>query len=77
MQKHQHRNELWLFLCGTGFFYRHAENDEGFPKLIKSGCHEFVKPLEWHQYLAIKPTLVLEIQTGLCKEDDIDRLLYK
>jgi len=69
-QKHQHRAELWCWIFGEGafklgenqFFMRH----KGETLMVPKG--------EWHQYIAKKPTLILEVQHGgMCKENDIER----
>lgn len=77
MQKHFSRNELWCFLFGEGLFssqnYR-GQSDEGiWTKPKKIGDFQFVDCEYWHQFTAHKPTLVLEIQTGYCIENDIER----
>lgn len=65
-QYHNHRNELWLFLKGTGRFNG---------KSVFGGGWEQVAKRESHQYKAIETTYVLEIQYGAtCEEMDIVRL---
>lgn len=68
MQRHFHRSELWCFLTGYGVF-RHNENICDAPK----GGFKNVNVGDWHQYKALSSTLVLEIQTGDCREEDIER----
>lgn len=66
LQRHEHRNELWLFLSGGGKMAYSTAPRPGDYKMIRHG--------HWHQYTATKPTLVLEIQYGSqCNEMDIER----
>ena len=77
MQRHSQRNELWCFLFGSGKFssqnYRDQDTTGNWTKDVGSGNFQFVDYNYWHQYYAQKPTLVLEIQTGICEESDIER----
>lgn len=71
-QRHKYRSEVWCFLSGLGVFYR----DGGANSLydVRSGDAVPVTRENWHQYTALKPTLVLEIQYGdQCIEEDIER----
>jgi len=68
MQRHLMRNEIWCYLFGLGAF---RLNDRSYP--AKTGSCSMVSVGDWHQYRAKKPTLVLEIQTGICEESDIER----
>lgn len=68
LQRHFKREEKWFFLLGSGLFWRdHA----GFEARIGDRYH--VPVGTWHQYFAHEPTIVLEKQTGICTEDDIER----
>jgi len=87
-QYHNERAELWLFLSGKGNFKIAGENShtncfgETYPIGWEEdermmGAGEFMRvPLGLHhQYTALLPTLVLEIQYGeRCVEEDIVRL---
>lgn len=65
-QYHNSRNELWLLLKGAGVLNRR--------RLVAGDSHVVLKK-KIHQFTAIKPSLVLEIQYGeKCSEDDIVRL---
>lgn len=67
MQRHQKRNELWLFLSGNGLMAYSSAPKAGDYKMIRCG--------RWHQYMAARPTWVLEVQYGeTCKEADIERV---
>lgn len=68
-QMHSTREETWLFLFGSGSFL----SGQGIAAAIAAGDAAYVPARAWHQYKALKPTLVLEIQTGICREDDIER----
>lgn len=69
MQKHQLRNELWLFLKGGGIL----EVERQFKKRSK-GDSENIPVNNWHQFSAEKATWILEIQYGImCSEKDIER----
>jgi mannose-6-phosphate isomerase len=66
MQYHNMRNELWLFLKGSGSMNGLA---------IGAGEYFYVEVRKLHQYYAKKTTWVLEIQYGeKCEEEDIVRL---
>jgi len=70
-QRHRERSELWMFLKGNGIFSKGYKIET--LKSVKAGDHLHVAVKEWHQYIATKPTIVLEIQLGNCREDDIER----
>lgn len=76
MQRHKNRSETWCFLFGSGKFWKDGKSfvssSDWLAPIIK-GSSAVVPFNCWHQYTAIKPTLVLEIQTGDCREDDIER----
>lgn len=67
-QRHFKRSETWCFLFGEGLMRinEHSAN-------VRSGSSALVLEADWHQYRAKKPTLVLEVQTGICEESDIER----
>lgn len=73
LQRHQWRNELWLFLGGLG------DPLLGYGKAVVSrpcrrGDCLLIEKMKWHKFTATKPTWVLEIQFGdLCVEKDIER----
>lgn len=72
MQQHEYRAELWCFLSGEG---KWGTKDRGRRRIMRAGDYEFVSPYEWHQFMAVKNTWVLEIQCGeKCVEQDIVRL---
>jgi mannose-6-phosphate isomerase-like protein (cupin superfamily) len=73
MQRHFKRNELWCFLFGEGNLLTRFGNLSSNYQVI-SGSYEEVRCLVWHKYIAKQRTLVLEIQTGLCDESDIERV---
>jgi mannose-1-phosphate guanylyltransferase len=69
-QKHNHRSELWLFIFGKG---KMKMGKSVYFQRIKGESHLIPKG-QWHQFIADKPTLVLEIQFGgNCSERDIQR----
>ena len=75
LQRHQMRSETWCFLFGLGEFFCGAYPEVNKHKVQKmlTGRSAYVPLGFWHQYNAIKPTLVLEIQCGTCEENDIER----
>ena len=78
MQKHFKRNELWLFIFGQGDMGIGAEPFNFHPENVydmRQG--DFVEVLKerWHCFRARRTTLILEIQTGECREDDIERVV--
>ncbi len=71
LQYHNHRSELWLFLRGEGHFRRDSNYFEA-----KNGDVVKVSEGEKHRYVALTPTVVLEVQYGTkCIEEDIVRLI--
>lgn len=72
-QRHHERDELWCFLFGEGSFTISEDIKCATVFPVKG---DFIEVLmnRWHQFTAHKPTLVLEIQTGECREDDIERV---
>lgn len=66
MQRHKFRHELWLFLSGSGELFANPN--------VGAGDFYLARKFMWHQYKAIKPTWVLEVQYGTkCDEPDIER----
>lgn len=64
-QKHEHRNELWLMLRGSGILNSRLLRDGGWHAVHKNLMHKFT---------AKKPSWILEIQYGdICSEEDIIR----
>lgn len=72
-QKHFKRDEVWCFLFGKGLFYKLCPEGDSEHLEVQTGASCRVPVLHWHTYTAEKTTLVLEIQTGECREDDIER----
>lgn len=73
MQRHQHRNELWLFLKGRGQMILEGEV-LGSQQHKAKGDSLLISQKIWHKFTAEKKTWVLEIQYGeLCCEKDIER----
>lgn len=72
MQRHFLRAELWCFIFGEGSFLT-KRGKIGGRQLTESGSFAHVQLNEWHKYAAKTRTLVLEIQTGHCEEEDIER----
>ena len=70
MQKHQYRDELWCFLSGWGYMI----SENGTRRFTGKGNVFNISRQTWHQYIALKKTWVLEIQSGAkCEETDIER----
>lgn len=69
-QFHRDRNELWLFLSGSGDLLHDKNMIRCYP-----GFYELVEELDIHQFSANKTTYILEIQYGeRCDEGDIVRV---
>jgi len=65
-QYHHYRNELWLVLKGLGKLNT---------KTLQAGDWHAIHRRRTHQFTALKPSWILEIQYGdKCSEDDIVRL---
>lgn len=68
MQRHFKRKELWLLIFGHGYL-----KVSGKAQTLRKGDYGLVPLKAWHQFKAKRSSLVLEIQTGYCREDDIER----
>lgn len=69
-QRHFFRNEIWICLYGWGFWAETNKHKQMFRWDIR-----FIRKKEWHQFIAMPPTSILEIQFGLdVREDDIERI---
>lgn len=70
LQYHQYRNELWLMLKGFGSMKLDGRMED-----MTAGEYCLVPVGTQHKFVAIKPSLILEIQYGdFCMESDIVRL---
>jgi len=71
LQKHFKRSEYWTVVSGSG----HAEVD-GRTIPLSPGMTVHVPCTATHRMMAdgSGPLLVLELQAGICREDDIERL---
>lgn len=80
LQHHNHRSELWLFLCGYGSlsYFNHPYSDRKKDlnmKLAEKGDYRNIAVGKIHQFIAAVSTYVLEIQYGdKCDERDIVRV---
>ena len=75
LQRHFKREEKWYFLLGHGDFIRQQGSlDEGLIQGPMTIGDRVTVPVKcWHQYIAHEPTIVLEKQSGICEEEDIER----
>ena len=73
LQRHALRDEVWCFLFGEGLMRNYYKKGEDLQIYKSSGDYTIVPVGNWHHYKAHKRTLVLEIQTGDCQEEDIER----
>lgn len=73
LQRHFYRDETWCFLKGGGWM-KNNQTTKGIKKYMVAGDSTIVPRGYWHHYRADKPTYILEVQTGLCKEEDIERV---
>lgn len=71
-QKHEHRDEIWCWLKGMGRV-KNSEKQSTYGSIKQKGDFIYIPKGHWHHYKAILPTTVLEIQTGKCEEEDIER----
>ncbi len=71
MQRHLKRDELWQVVSGKG-------------RIFNDDIKHFIQPTqvihilkeEWHQVENLsdtEPLVIIEIQTGICEESDIER----
>lgn len=74
LQRHHYRNELWAFIFGRGLMGLGDFPDDLVRHDSKTGYFT-VQKFVWHQYEALKRTLVLEVQYGKkCEESDIEKV---
>lgn len=75
LQRHALRDETWCWLFGRGLLWSSSADIINKHKLKPhvGGAAVIIPAGNWHQYMAHAGTLILEIQTGLCREDDIER----
>lgn len=88
LQKHQHRIEEWMVLrgpldlvvnCDEKFILAEYRNRTHRKPRFKLGDPPIIiYREEWHFAQAFgEPAFVLEIQKGLCREDDIERRCFE
>lgn len=75
LQKHFMREELWLFTKGQGVMTNTSERTHAWksPFNVAAGMFIWIGKEKWHSFVATEPTTVIEVQLGICKEDDIMR----
>ena len=73
LQKHAWRDETWCFLFGSGWMQNYLNHEAVVKWPIGKGSFQYIPKRNWHHYKADKRTLVLEVQTGRCEEEDIER----
>lgn len=72
-QKHQHRNEVWTFVEGSGEFVL-----DGVRKKVKAGDTVVIPCNHLHALKADTPLTFIEVQTGTnLVEEDIERFSYE
>jgi len=68
-QRHQHRNEIWTFVKGTGFLVIN-----GVTTKVKAGDNAYIKAGDFHAIKAIDELHIIEVQIGdELVEEDIER----
>ncbi len=67
-QLHNYRSESWFILHGAGLM------DCNGLFALSRGDNFSIPVQSVHQFAADRFTIVLEIQTGYCREEDIERL---
>lgn len=75
LQRHFKRYEYWLILSGNGRIHNDSriEDCKSRYEILRKGEYKNITIGNWHQFKSNTPTFVLEIQTGECREDDIER----
>jgi len=71
LQLHQMRSEFWHILSGSGFMQVGGEQYR-----INAGDTVQIPVLQVHRVIcdSRQPLVILELQTGVCDEDDIIRI---
>lgn len=68
LQSHDHRDEHWVVVSGTGTVELSGEQ---LP--VKTGQYLFVPKTQKHRIVAIDDVELIEVQMGICEERDIKR----
>jgi len=71
LQKHEHHDEHWVIVQGSGIFTLSNES-----QFISKGDIAYIKKNDVHRVEnnGSDPLVIIEIQLGLCLEEDIIRL---
>lgn len=75
LQRHFKRGELWQVVSGEGEIYCSIDGSSESSKIYPFSLIP-IEQEEWHQVQNISdknPLVIIEIQTGICEEDDIER----
>jgi mannose-1-phosphate guanylyltransferase/mannose-6-phosphate isomerase len=77
LQRHSERCEVWVVAAGFGTYISRMGNSADYSvKHLWSGDYVYIEAGEWHQVIngsREKNLEIIEIQTGQCNEDDIER----
>jgi mannose-6-phosphate isomerase-like protein (cupin superfamily) len=73
LQSHHNREEHWVIVSGTGVFTFSDENQYLVEKLVQTGEHVKIFKNQKHRIQAITELTFVEVQLGICDENDITR----
>ena len=76
LQWHELRDEDWVFVSGDGEINYTREGLEGDSTLVRGQCHHYIFKRAYHRIhnTGTEPLVIIEVQTGTCREDDIHRI---
>lgn len=76
LQKHFMREELWLCTEGEGIMTISELPSRAWKNVfnLTAGMFVWVGKEKWHSFVAKEPTKVMEVQVGICNEEDIIRM---
>lgn len=71
LQKHEQRDEHWVIVQGSGLFTLNGQS-----QLISKGDIAYIRKNDIHRVknTGLEPLVIIEIQLGVCLEEDIIRL---
>lgn len=68
LQSHDHRDEHWVVVSGTGVVELNGEQHP-----VQTGQYLFVPKTHKHRIVASEDVELIEVQMGVCEESDIKR----
>ena len=76
LQKHFQWEEFWMFIKGSGLMTVTLDHKSAWkmPSEVAAGEFVYINKERWHSFVANEPTEVIELQIGICDEEDVVRI---